>query len=96
MELRLIQTLQCGVRRLQACLEYLHKFVCLINSIVFSNNSSSLLIEKIEIIIQKMATKLVHECKRLSYSDRIKYLNLPTLSFKRCRGDMIETFETDF
>ena len=39
---------------------------------------------------QKRATKLVHESKILSYSDHLKYLNLPTLHFRRCRGDMIE------
>jgi len=39
----------------------------------------------------KKATKLVHECKILSYSDRLNYLNLPTLRFRRCRGDMIKT-----
>jgi len=30
---------------------------------------------------------------RLSYSDHLKYLNLPTLHFRRYRGDMIETFK---
>jgi len=33
--------------------------------------------------MQKRATKLVHDCNRLSYSDRLKYLNLPTLRFRR-------------
>jgi len=42
---------------------------------------------------QKRTTKLVHDCNRLSYSDRLKYLNLSTLRFRRCRGDVIETFK---
>jgi len=29
----------------------------------------------------------------MSYLDRLKYVNLPTLHFKRCRGDMTETLE---
>jgi len=39
-------------------------------------------IEEVE-KMQKRATKLVHDCNRLSYSDRLKYLNLPTLRFRR-------------
>ena len=37
---------------------------------------------------------LVDECIGIPYSGRLKYLNLPTLHFRRCRGDMIETFKT--
>jgi len=50
---------------------------------------------KIEIIeqIQKRATKLVKECKSLSYDDRLKLLNVPTLSYRRARGDMIKVFK---
>ena len=40
--------------------------------------------------VQKRATKLVHECNRLPYTERLKYLNLPTLKYRRHRGDMIE------
>jgi len=43
--------------------------------------------------VQKRATELFHDCNRLSYSDRLKYLNLPTQRFRRCIGDMIETFK---
>jgi len=42
--------------------------------------------------IEKEQLKLDHECKRLSYSDCLKYLNLPILPFRR-RGNMIETFK---
>jgi len=30
---------------------------------------------------------------KLSNSDRLKYLNLPTVHFRRCRGDVIETLK---
>ena len=50
------------------------------------------LIEEVE-KVQKRATKLVHGCNRLQYVDRLKYLSFPTLRFRRCRGDMIETFK---
>jgi len=43
--------------------------------------------------VQKRATKLVHECKHLPYTDRLKYLKLPTLTYRRHRGDMIETYK---
>jgi len=43
--------------------------------------------------VQKRAAKLVHECQHLSYTDRLKYLKLPTLKYRRHRGDMIETYK---
>ena len=43
--------------------------------------------------VQRSATKLLRECRNLSFSERLKYLKLPTLRFRRCRGDMIETFK---
>jgi len=42
--------------------------------------------------IQKRATKLVIKLKNESYIDRLTYLNLPTLKYRRLRGDMIEVF----
>jgi len=50
------------------------------------------LIEVVE-KVQKRATKLVHECKHLPYTDRLKYLKLPTLKYCRQRGDMIQTYK---
>jgi len=35
------------------------------------------------------ATKLLEEVKHLSYVERLKYLSLPILQYKRFRGDMI-------
>ena len=31
--------------------------------------------------------------KNINYEDRLKSLNLPSLEFRRTRGDMIETFK---
>ena len=39
------------------------------------------------------ATKLVSLVKNLSYIDRLKKLKLPTLKFRRIRGDMIEVYK---
>jgi len=40
--------------------------------------------------VQKQATKLVTSLKKVSYSERLKSLKLPTLTYRRHRGDMIE------
>jgi len=42
--------------------------------------------------VQKRATKLIMNFKNMSYTDRLQRLNLPTLKYKRLRGDMIEVF----
>ena len=39
--------------------------------------------------VQMRATKLVSSVKNLSYTDRLKKLKLPTLKFRRIRGNMI-------
>jgi hypothetical protein len=43
--------------------------------------------------VQRRATKLVPGLTDLSYSDRLRALNLPTLVYRRKRGDMIETYK---
>jgi len=43
--------------------------------------------------IQKRATKVVIKFKNKSYIDRLIYLNLPILKYRRLRGDMIEVFK---
>ena len=43
--------------------------------------------------VQKRATKIVKQCKHLSYCQRLNFLNLPTLVFRRNRGDMIEVYK---
>lgn len=43
--------------------------------------------------IQKRATKQVKQIRHLIYSERLKRLNLPTLRYRRHRGDMIEVYK---
>ena len=43
--------------------------------------------------VQKRATKTLPGLRDKSYSDRLKILNLPTLAYRRLRGDMIETYK---
>lgn len=43
------------------------------------------LIEK----VQKRATKMLNECNGMTYIERLKYLNMTTLKFRRIRGDLI-------
>jgi ribonuclease P/MRP protein subunit RPP40 len=50
------------------------------------------LIEDIE-RVQKRATKLVKGLRLLSYKERLINLHLPTLKFRRLRGDMIEVYK---
>jgi len=39
------------------------------------------------------ATKLITCIKHLTYAERLSYLNLPTLHYRRLRGDMIMIFK---
>ena len=43
--------------------------------------------------VQRWATKLVKTMKNLSYKDRLRQLKLPTLKYRRIRGDLIEVFK---
>ena len=49
----------------------------------------------IEIIenVQRRCTRQLPYMKGLSYQERLKKLNLPTLTYRRLKGDMIETFK---
>jgi len=76
-------------------------FVVLYKSIVRShleysecvwNPHHQQLIEKLE-KVQKRATKLIIAVKLLKYEERLRYLNLPTLKYRRIRGDMIEVYK---
>ena len=53
------------------------------------------LIKDIETIenVQRRATNLIPGFRDLSYEGRLRVLNLPTLCFRRLRGDMIEMFK---
>ena len=50
------------------------------------------LIEALE-KVQKRATKILPGLRHLSYSQRLQKLHLPTLVYRRARGDMIEVFK---
>jgi len=43
--------------------------------------------------VQRRATRLVSGLSHLSYPERLRNLNLPTLEFRRQRTDVIETFK---
>ena len=43
--------------------------------------------------VQRRATKVIPEIKKLSYPERLKYLRLPTMAYRRARGDMIEVYK---
>ena len=43
--------------------------------------------------VQKRATKMLAATKGLEYEDRLRLLKLPTLVYRRHRGDMIELFK---
>ena len=49
-------------------------------------------IDKLE-KVQKRATKLIPQVRNLSYPDRLKTLNLPTLHYRSIRGCLIEIFK---
>ncbi|XP_076034505.1 uncharacterized protein LOC143021105 [Oratosquilla oratoria] len=43
--------------------------------------------------VQRRATKLLPSLKELSYEERLRKLSLPTLAYRRSRGDQIETYK---
>ena len=43
--------------------------------------------------VQRRATKMLHDLKNLPYSLRLKKLKLPSMKFRRIRGDLIQTFK---
>ena len=43
--------------------------------------------------VQRRATKIIPTLADLPYADRLKELNLPTLSYRRLRGDMIQLYK---
>ena len=43
--------------------------------------------------VQRRATKLVKSYKDLPYNKRLQILNLPTLKYRRCRGDLVQLYK---
>ena len=44
--------------------------------------------------VQHRATKIINECKGLSYNERLRVTGLSTLEARRNRGDVIEVYKT--
>ena len=42
---------------------------------------------------QRRATKLIKSIAHLPYEERLKHLKLPTLEYRRARGDMLQTYK---
>ena len=72
-------------------------FVSLVRPHIEYGNSiwSPLLKRDIKLIenVQRRATKYIPSLKHLEYQERLKKVNLPTLQYRRFRGDMIETYK---
>ena len=43
--------------------------------------------------VQRRTTKLLYEIREWSYERRLKFLNLPSLKYRRYRGDLIQTYK---
>jgi hypothetical protein len=56
------------------------------------NSFRASLIDVIE-KVQKRATKIVRGCRNKNYTERLMSLNLPTMKYRRLRGDMIEVYK---
>ena len=79
-----------------------HKYV---SDIVYRNNSTAFVIWRshmestfkklITMIenVQRRASKMIPGLSHLSYQHRLEALKLPTLQYRRYRGDMIEMFK---
>ena len=82
------------------CLD-IKSFTCLYKTMVrthldyASSVWSPYKIKHIEMIenVQRRCTRQLPYLKDLSYPERLKKLNLPTLAYRRLRGDMIETYK---
>ena len=53
------------------------------------------LVKDIEAVenVQRRATKMIPQLKNKSYEERLRALDLPTLAYRRSRGDQIEAFK---
>ena len=70
----------------------LHKVNHLECAVSVWNPHHQSLIGKLE-KVQKRAIKLVINVKKFHYEERLRRLKLPTLKYRRIRGDMIELYK---
>ena len=42
--------------------------------------------------VQRRASKIIKNINHLTYEERLRYLDIPTLVYRKARGDMIETY----
>ena len=80
--------------------DYLSKISCRMCSWTFKEILHSISVPHIKIKhkialenIQRRATKELPGMRDLSYIERLKLLKLPTLAYRRLRGDMIEVYK---
>ena len=43
--------------------------------------------------VQRRATKIIPEIRDLTYADRLRHLNLPSIQYRQLRGDLIQTYK---
>merc|ERR1711867_86219 len=43
--------------------------------------------------VQRRATKMLPDLKKLPYSERLKILDLPSIKYRQIRGDLIQTYK---
>ena len=43
--------------------------------------------------VQRRATRMLPQMKNIEYEERLRNFKLPTLKYRRVKGDMIETFK---
>ena len=60
------------------------------NSVWWTSSKSDIM--KIE-AVQRRATKMIPQLKKLPYTERLKILELPTLIYRRLRGDCIQVYK---
>ena len=43
--------------------------------------------------VQRRATKILSNIKHMSYENRLRYLNLPSIKYRQTRNDLIQTYK---
>ena len=92
---KILGTIKRNFRYLDKCI-FNHLYKSLVRSILEYGQSvwSPHLIRQSQAIerVQRRATKLLPEIAHLEYSERLEYLQLPSLKYRRLRGDLIQLY----